>query len=277
MAKQNFDLQKDVYERNFGLQKDQQAYERQLQETMFNREDNSVQRRTEDLKAAGINPILAAGQGASAGPVVSSNAPQMEAPQQEIIQKQAISQMVMNTLKMKADIDHTKADTERIRLQASQDDWRKENAEGNLSLARDRLNHDINVHNLHIDNATQDLIIRRERLDLERERDKISRTSSEILDTVRKANAGLLEQKIATEELVQLGLREDIAKKILDYEITFYDYQKSVDLHLRYRDNWGEKMQIGSIAKNTLEDFIKNTPAGRKINEIYDKITGNRG
>lgn len=48
-------------------------YEKALQKEMFQREDNAVQRRRADLEAAGINPNLAAGQAASAGPVVATS------------------------------------------------------------------------------------------------------------------------------------------------------------------------------------------------------------
>lgn len=64
---------------NIGSQLYNYGYQRDLQQQIFQREDNALQRRMADAEAAGLNKFsVANGSGAGAGSVVSTSAPQAD-------------------------------------------------------------------------------------------------------------------------------------------------------------------------------------------------------
>lgn len=121
-------------ELNYQHMLDQYAYQKNLQNQMFAREDNAVQRRVADLKAAGMSPVLAAGQAAAAGQEVRTTAPEYNRTanlgevaqgklaraaiyQEQLDRRLNAANMVMNALMMSKQISHTEAQTDAIRQQ----------------------------------------------------------------------------------------------------------------------------------------------------------------
>lgn len=66
---------KRIANQNLQFQRENLDYQKQLQNTIFMREDNAVQRRAEDLEKAGLSKTLAAGSPAGAGQAISTTAP----------------------------------------------------------------------------------------------------------------------------------------------------------------------------------------------------------
>lgn len=77
LAESNLQLNKDVSEKNFNLQEQQLEYQKELNQTLMDREDTAIQRQVADLKAVGLSPLMVSG-GASAQPLNAGTAPQRD-------------------------------------------------------------------------------------------------------------------------------------------------------------------------------------------------------
>jgi len=84
---------------NFWGQSSNLEYQKWAQRKTWKREDDAVQRRVNDLRAAGLSPTLAAGSSAATSSPISTQAPQVD------------PMTMMNLMKMKNDISYTQAQT----------------------------------------------------------------------------------------------------------------------------------------------------------------------
>jgi hypothetical protein len=99
---------------NYKTEKDTLAWQKGVQREIFSREDTAIARRVADLKASGLSPVLAAGQGAGTGGYVPVTAPQLHKFGDSLADSVITA---MNLLRMEADISATRAQEEYTRMQ----------------------------------------------------------------------------------------------------------------------------------------------------------------
>lgn len=222
-------------------------WEREQHDIMMQREDTSIQRRVNDLKAAGLSPVLAAGQGAQTHQPVATHAPQMR----EIGD---LGQALMGLMTQQANISATASqialneeeiaqkrhnrDMDRARLGI---DMRRVNQESErirhdltrIGLDSQRVENDISRVQQNQQQINQDMmriINDRERIQLERERNA-------VLNILAQAQTEHVSETTTTERLRQLGIPLDLAHRLLEHEALAYDFMLSRNLGYRTRDN----------------------------------------
>jgi len=223
---------RNVTKKNFGLQEENLAYQKMLQQTMFNREDNSVQRKIADLKASGLNPMFAMGQGANAGQEIRTATPQIDRSSMDNAETRRLaeSQMMLNMMQMKADIEKTQAETDAVRSGIMRDD-------NNFGLAVEQYLLSVDQHELAKDYYK-----------LQEKRDEVARISSDVRDKNIQADT-------AIKELEKIGIPFKVAQAYIDSEMTLYDFMYAIRHGIRTVDRPGDIRSGVMSTYDNLRDF----------------------
>ena len=124
-------------EKNYNLQVENLAYQKDLQNRIFEREDNAVQRRVADLVSAGLSPTLAAGSSAGAGSVVSTSAPQKKSNFESMMALASVGTALANQQKAITEAENARLSYEQNKMNT---DYFKNNGispiEANMDLSQ---------------------------------------------------------------------------------------------------------------------------------------------
>lgn len=112
----------EAAKKDLDIQNAQLRYSKRLQQQIFQREDTATYRKVQDLRRAGLSPVLAAGMGAGTGGVVPINTPKTPVPQIPAVDA------ALSAVTMGQNIDRTAAENKLLKAQAE-----KTNAEETLT------------------------------------------------------------------------------------------------------------------------------------------------
>ena len=122
ISTRNYKEMKRQFAENMKFQREQFDYQKELNNKMFNREDNAVQRRMADLGKAGINPLMADGQSASASGGSSTSFTGTDAAQMEMFDTSTMLSAFLDSQRIKNEKALTELERQKVGSQLLNDE-----------------------------------------------------------------------------------------------------------------------------------------------------------
>lgn len=267
---------------NYGSQIENLNYQKSLQQQIFAREDNAVQRRAEDLQKAGLSKTLAAGDAAGAGSIVNTKAPQTSVID-DVLRGMSVSQM-------QANVKHTQAQTENLLMQ---------NKQINSNIETQNVERAYTMIKMSMEQGLLDMLplTRQQKqasIDLTRTQIKqldeviLSSQLGRQIDTYKFHN---ILPKQVEQEALQIGLLRkqgskldaDIAYRnmeadLLAYNITSEMYLSQIhEMDYMYQFNTGFKPSIASNPYNLVTGLTQSNPVQNVVKNVVDTLTDPKG
>ncbi len=265
---------------NFSNQQENLEYQKKLQQQVFEREDTSVARRAQDLQTVGLSKTLAAGEGASAGSVVSTKVPQLD-----VIDRVATG---LGYAQQIANIEKTNADTSNALIQGKvMED----------SLLTSQLDRDYMNVKIALEQGSVDMLP----LTRQQKESSIALTNQQLRQIDEVIKSSELGRQIKTYEYhnilpnealqaaLQVGLLrkqgakldadiayQNLQKELLTYNIISAMWQSKInELDYGYQNTTGLKPgtggSVGSVSGSLIDSFSRSG-FGSSLKKISDKL-----
>lgn len=222
---------------NFGLQTSNYRYQKELQNTLFAREDTAIRRAAADMEAAGLSKTLAVGSAAQAGEAIRTQAPQAadDSGIGAIMMGIQFDQMIRES---NARIDKTRAESDLIKLQQV-----KTGVEtGNLEVMRQQMKFGM-IH---------------DKISAQRDRENIVGMQIENRNRQERINAEIRHLRVSADRLASLRDLDNAEVRMIDSEISKNSSTiKKLEVEMKNASIRGDTMLIENARerKELLEEW----------------------